>query len=131
MPFFGDFELDAHLLVLIRLALPISRAEAARRASPSSPSSPSHQERFQIIGVALRVQIALLQQALNEPINQLIQPLIARLAMFIEELIVLLLIEQPGVSQRFADGLAQRFKCILRSKLSNSSSSPPRAQRRD
>ena len=52
--------------------------------------------------IPLRLEIAFLQQPLNQPVNQLLQPLIACLTVFVKELVVLLLIQRPLVIRLLA-----------------------------
>src|SRR5205085_6022372 len=63
--------------------------------------------------IALDSKVTFLNQPLNQLIYQFIQSVIARVAVFIEELVVLLLIEQARFAQRSFDRLPQLFQRVF------------------
>src|SRR5215470_3798591 len=107
-PFLRDLEFDVGLFVGLGLArlLLVVMTRAPRLAVTS-------EQRLKLFPVADGVQIALLQQALDQPVDQFFQPLIARIALFIEELVVLLLVEQAGIAQRLADRPPQTLERVV------------------
>jgi hypothetical protein len=58
-------------------------------------------------------KIALLQQPLDELVNQLVEPRVASLTLFVEELLILFPIEQAGVAEGLLDCAAQCFKSVV------------------
>ena len=60
-------------------------------------------ESIKFLLIHFNAQISFLNQPLNQSIDQLIELLVASLAIFIEELLILFLIEEPGIAERLAD----------------------------
>src|SRR5262245_22764894 len=111
-PLLRDLEFDVGLFVFPRLARPllVVLTRAPRLAVLA-------QQSLKLFPVADGVQIAFLQQPLDQTVDQFFQPLVARIARFIEELVVLLLVEQAGIAQRLADRPPQAFERVVGVKI--------------